>query len=332
MMPNITPTPARPSDSARSADRVRVLYEEELRPVLARLEVKRKNLARKMILLGAGAGVLALLVMLATRTLLSPNAFFVLILGGVVGSFAFRHLSKDYRNQFKMLLVPKLLGLLGDELRYQPDEGISQMAFQKSRLFQRSIDRYRSEDMIHGTHDGVPFHCSEVHAEYKSTSTNSKGRSSTTWHTIFRGLFLIAEFKRDFQGATFVLPNRTPGFLEGLAGRFSGRGEPVRLEDPEFNRRFDTYSDDQVTARYILTTSFMERLTAFANKHAQPAQVAFIDGTIYVAVSSSKDLLEPPLFKPLVDREIVRECLEDVELMLGIMDDLNLNERLWSRI
>lgn len=42
-----------------------------------------------------------------------------------------------------------------------------------------------------------------------------------------------------------------------------GRPDVVRLEDPEFEKIFVVYSSDEVEARYILSTSFMERLVEF---------------------------------------------------------------------
>ena len=34
----------------------------------------------------------------------------------------------------------------------------------------------------------------------------------------------------------------------------------IRLEDPEFQKQFEVYCDDQITARYVLTPAFMQRL------------------------------------------------------------------------
>jgi hypothetical protein len=52
---------------------------------------------------------------------------------------------------------------------------------------------------------------------------------------------------------TIVLPNRS-----SLFGK--NRFEKIELEDPEFEKIWDTYGEDQIEARYVLTTAFMERL------------------------------------------------------------------------
>lgn len=67
----------------------------------------------------------------------------------------------------------------------------------------------------------------------------------------------------------------------------------VMLEDPNFAKRFNVYSSDQVEARYLITTSFMERFqnlnTAFG---AKKAKCSFYDDKIMFAITSSKNLFE----------------------------------------
>ena len=44
----------------------------------------------------------------------------------------------------------------------------------------------------------------------------------------------------------------------------------VKLEDPEFEKHFVVSGEDQVEARYILSTCLMQRLTDFRNKPMNP--------------------------------------------------------------
>lgn len=52
-----------------------------------------------------------------------------------------------------------------------------------------------------------------------------------------------------------------------------GRPERVKLEDVSFERQFEVFSDNQIEARYLLTTAFMERMSevkkAFQGKNIQ---------------------------------------------------------------
>jgi Protein of unknown function (DUF3137) len=50
-----------------------------------------------------------------------------------------------------------------------------------------------------------------------------------------------------------------------------------------------------------------------------------------VAIAYEEDLFEPKLFKSMLDLRPMQEYFEILQLMLGIVDDLNLNQRIWTK-
>ncbi|HAN79364.1 MAG TPA: hypothetical protein DCQ31_17155, partial [Bacteroidales bacterium] len=85
--------------------------------------------------------------------------------------------------------------------------------------------------------------------EYKTESTDSKGRRQTQWHTIFKGVFFIADFNKNFKTETIVLNDN----WEGILGRFArkiqklniSRPKLIQLENPEFEKMFQVFGEDQ---------------------------------------------------------------------------------------
>ena len=116
-----------------------------------------------------------------------------------------------------------------------------------------------------------------------------------------------------------------------MAGSGFGVMDRVELEDPEFESHFVVYGSDQIEARYILSTSLMARITDFKNKTGKKIFLSFIGSMVFVAVSYSRNLFEPKLFTTLLDFEPIRRYYEDLQLIIGIVDDLNLNTRIWSK-
>jgi hypothetical protein len=171
---------------------------------------------------------------------------------------------------------------------------------------------------------------SEVDAKYESGSGKNR-----TVQQIFKGLFFIADFNKDFHGRTFVLPDTAEGFLGKLGQAFQewniSRDDLVRLEDPEFEKEFVVYSNDQVEARYILSTSLMKRIVDFKRQSGKKIHLSFINSQVNVTVSFKRNLFEPRLFSTLLDFEPVREYFEDLVLAVGIVEDLNLNIRIWTK-
>ena len=101
----------------------------------------------------------------------------------------------------------------------------------------RRWDRAKYEDQLTGARGDAPFEFFEAHLEEKRTTTDSKGRTRTTWVTVFKGQCLAVKFHKEFNGVTKVYrdmgafnwlakfgvegaarPPRRPGLREGLRG------------------------------------------------------------------------------------------------------------------
>jgi hypothetical protein len=203
-----------------------------------------------------------------------------------------------------------------------------------SRIFRKEPDRYRGDDLVTGRLGKTEIAFSEIHSEYKTT-THSKTGSETSWNTIFRGLFFIANFNKSFAGETYVLPEVAQKVFGKVLGNLfqswnRGRGQLVKMEDPRFEKNFVVYGDDQIEARYILSTSLMKRIADYKEKTKKIIYLSFINNRIYVAISYHKDIFEPKMFKTLLDFGVIREYYEDLSYAVGLVDDLNLNARIWN--
>ena len=80
---------------------------------------------------------------------------------------------------------------------------------------------------------------------------------------LFHGLFFEAKFVKNFVSRTFVMPNDVKNNIPLIN---NWRGDIVNLEDPEFERLFRVYGDNQIESRYLLSTNLMSRLTEFERK------------------------------------------------------------------
>ncbi|UCG49610.1 MAG: DUF3137 domain-containing protein, partial [Phycisphaerales bacterium] len=102
-------------------------------------------------------------------------------------------------------------------------------------------------------------------------------------------------------------------------------------EDPEFERNFAVYGSDQIEARYILSTSLMSRIVDFKKGSGRKIHLSFVGSRVFVAISYTRSLFEPRIFTTLLDFEPIRGYFEDLQLAVGIVDELNLNTRIWSK-
>jgi hypothetical protein len=314
-------------------------FEQKIVPVLERYESQRKKCLKNW-----GISVLVIaLVCFGGAFLISQKSseapakvmFVGVLITGVLGFIALSVTTKGYKRGFKDEVIRAVVHAYQADLHYQPANYISEHTFRASELFLQGIDRYSGEDYVSGKRDKTDFEFSEIHAEYKTTTRDSKGRTKTRWHTIFKGVFFIADFHKDFRTHTVVLPDTAEklfGFLgKKLQSMNIMRDELIKLEDPEFEKAFCVYGGDQVEARYILSPGLMRRILECKAKFSSKIYLAFLDSKVYVAISSNKNRFEPRVFQSVNDMSLIHEYKEDLDLIVDIVDDLNLNTRLWSK-
>ncbi|HOK95882.1 MAG TPA: DUF3137 domain-containing protein, partial [Anaerohalosphaeraceae bacterium] len=251
------------------------------------------------------------------------------------GGIFFAAAGRKYKQAFKQKIIGGLVRFIEPGLDYQPEGFIDQQTFEAAGLFHQHIDRYGGEDLVTGIVGKTQMAFSEVHAEYKTTTRTSKGHTQTHWHTIFKGLFFAADFNKHFRGRTIVLPDTAEKLFGGLGRMLQSwniaRADLVKLEDPEFEREFAVYGDDQIESRYILSTSLMQRILDFQKKAGVKISLSFVGSTMYAAVPLARDLFEPPYFSTPDSIDRIEDYYRDLMLAVGIVDDLNLNTRIWSK-
>jgi hypothetical protein len=309
-------------------------YETKLLPDLKILDRERKQVDRRVLLIT----LITLIIIIAEGKLIPSDIgnwkggiqLMTVIIGFILVSLT----SKKYRLDFKTKIISKITGFADESLTYAPEGTVSQAEFINSAIFQKSCNSFQGEDHFHGKIDKTAIEFSEVVARHKTTSGTASKRK-THYTTIFKGIFFVADFNKHFKTHTLVLPDTA----EKLFGKFGQnlqsmshfRGELIKLEDPEFEKEFCVYGDDQVEARYILSPALMQRIVEFKRKWNTKVYLSFRDSKVYIAIKLNKNLFETRLFKTVVDYDFIDENIRFLLLLIGIVEDLNLNNRIWTK-
>ncbi len=295
-------------------------YDRELRYALLEQERIRKTSQRNFFI---AAGVLVGLLMwgvIAIFPMANPKErWWTLLMGvaisGVLVRITYKYSSSYFRKSFKDNIVSRLVTFLDEGLRFSAGGCVPRISFENSRLF-RNINYYRGEDLIHGEVSGLEFAFSEVHAQREKR--DSKGRK--TKQTIFRGMFFAIELPERVPSTTMVYPRMAS------QPRFSREVERIKLEDPIFERTFNVYADDQVGARLLLTTHFMEQVMALRKLCKQTPYLSFSRKHLYIAVPSRENLLEASLFQSVLNPLTVRRFISELDTVLSMTRELRLQD------
>ncbi|MDX2361766.1 MAG: DUF3137 domain-containing protein [Crocinitomicaceae bacterium] len=317
----------------KSLEEFQSFYQSDLTKTLNELELERKRAVKLVPLVVLGiigliggvvgfmSGIMPLLfIILAIASLVITIICIVKIVG----------IKKPMKAKYKEEVIREMIGFLSEDLNYSPSGFISEGEFKRSKIFLKSADRYTGDDLVEGNLGETSVRFSELKTEYYTT--NSKG--NRTYHILFKGIFFIADFNKHFIGETMVLVDTAESMFGKLGTMLQkmnvSRPKLVKLEDPTFEKEFAVYGTDQVEARYILTPAMMSRIVDFKKKTGK-VSLSFLNSNVYIAIDVSKNLFEPPFYKSMLDFELVKEYFNYLVLCVDIVEDLDLNTRIWTK-
>lgn len=312
-------------------------YYKKLSPYLKNRDderIKKKKLVTtlKICLLSA-----IILFFILTRCL---DITMIIFLLGV--SYIIAHiLKKQFEREIKQEIMPYICKCIGNLSwtagEYAGDKNI----FTKSNL----ISRYNSsifDDIFKGHFKDTnleiieaKFYISEnnsstIHQNNRHNRHNELYRQGNfsirknNKNTTFSGVIVKLTMNKNFQGNTVIKPDsighKSP----------SSKLKHTTLEDVQFEKKFDVFTDDEVEARYLITPSFMERLknmqVAFK---ADKVSCAFYDKYLLVGLDTKEDLFSiGDLNQPLNDDKQFFMMFEEILSIIKLIDHFKLDQKI----
>lgn len=297
--------------------------------ILARQEGARgdslKRIRNKAIvggLIGAIVGV-ALAVLFASEGDDASVWAIPLVAAGLGAYFVHQQATAKFTAALKTETIPLLLKEIDPSLVYDATGYIPRKQFAGSELFKGDWDGYQAQDLISGSvgQTALRFCMLSLQATERDLIRDNDSSGERTV-TVFEGLLFVADFNKNFSARTFI--NQETGSL--ISDLF---GSSIELEDPEFNRMFEIRSTDPVEARYLLSPSLMERLKRLRQRNHFRA--AFHDGQLWMMLEMPMGAFDPDLSRPLTDASQTLRVLENLHGITGIVEELDLNNRIWSK-
>lgn len=237
-----------------------------------------------------------------------------------------------YRMMFKERILRKLIKAVEPSVSYEPLMGITEETFLGSHLFDAQPDRYACEELMYGMIGDTKVKFSEVHAETKHTRTNANGGSRTYWESLFQGVFFIADFHKEFRHPVSVMPDVAEKHFGWIGKKIQKLGGGLQtLENPEFEKCFVVRGVDAVETRYILTPSMQERLLELRGRLGKDLRVGFRDSHVWLAIPNETDWFEGSLKIPAGDRGQAMMLLRQLRSCFQIVEELDLNTRIWTK-
>ena len=202
-------------------------------------------------------------------------------------------------------------------------------------IFPTSYDLSSAQDRCSGSVGATKFELTEIATHNVKRTKDSRGNTRTEYIPVFCGLLFQADFNKNFSGHTVVQTDTSEskfGFLARAGQRLKSSVSDlklVELENPEFENHYKVSSTDATEARYIITPQFMEHLVRLKGSRGN-VQVSFMQASIIVALPRATNFLE--MTSGLENAtESVSTMLTDLVSVLAIVEELELNSRIWNK-
>lgn len=206
------------------------------------------------------------------------------------------------------------------KLTYQYDKMISKSTFRDSGIFNLSPTIYEGEDYISGYIGTATFEMSELYVARLSPVR-------AIYETIFRGIFFKANFFYDVGGGliVFIPQEERQELSETIRGITSRGGQRINLPTKEFNEAFVAYAESGVDVNTLLSQNAFKTIMDYKKNSGKKIYVSFHKGYVNIAITESKDILEPKILKSNANFKLIREYFEDILLIMSIVEDFDLN-------
>jgi hypothetical protein len=236
---------------------------------------------------------------------------------------------RAYEDDVRHQIFPTIFRYFNPDAIYRPTNNTFISSITRSDIIP-TYHKMVTKGYVKTQYSGVDIECIGL------LLTNSSDKNAYT-KCKFRGQAILLSMNKTFFGKTIV--KRDMGVAANwLSGKFSTL-ERAPLEDPRFESLFQVYTTNQVEARYLLTTSFMERLLALqalyepsieAGQIRTPTRTiecSFFDDNLLILIPTDHDIFSnSSVFKPSTFIQESNTILQEMDEIFGIIDILKLNE------
>lgn len=224
-----------------------------------------------------------------------------------------------YYQRSKESILPLLINFFGDfSYQYRPQLPFAILEQSKTVKTDESI---RSDDAFYGKYNNVKVSIIEYITQ-RCTQKKTAEQSNVIETKKTYGIFFSVQMNKKFIGQTIVVEDK------GLRNRFIHyKGlDHVRLEDPLFEKAFEVYGDDQIEARYILTTAMIEQMLKLKKNFAQ-ISFSFFAEQVLINIRTKKNHFEcTNFFRSLLNEKVIEKTFTQIDTLFSIIRILQLNQ------
>lgn len=233
----------------------------------------------------------------------------------IIFFFLMGRATKKWNVIYSNEILPGFIEATYPGARYVPNTGFALNVLMYPEFFARP-DRYLSGNYLSSKVEDISFEM----ADYELQMEQRDKDGHVDYQTYAKGRFIVLTFNRNFKSKLKILEK---SFSFRIGSTHKGL-KAVELESVDFNKKFNTYSDDATAAFYILTPQMQEKMLGLEKQFKGEMYYMFDDNHLYIAVNDSQASFKYPLFSNF-DEEGLNKAMKELLVPKTFIDTLSLN-------
>ena len=205
-------------------------------------------------------------------------------------------------------------------LKYDVESGIPERYFVESEFLKKYTNYYTSNYLAGVLENNFKFQLADIAVTKRET--DMRGNKQTV--TLFKGIFAVLEKDKVNEFDLAIMPDVKNKYMNQILNGFkkmTGVKDIVRLENTEFERYFEVYSDNQIEARKIITVEFMEKLLALRKRFDKPITVLYKKNKVYFFANRGNIVAEKDILYKGVTTETIHKT---TKIIMDLYDTMKL--------
>lgn len=271
------------------------------------LELLRKELVKYLIIAGILLVIsLIISVIIGYKTESEELGIYVLMPALTYTMYVYTKYNKKYQSKYKKYVIENFIRTMNHALTYENINNNKLDRLYRYAQFQNvSYDSFESEDYISGYIDGTLIEMSDVILKKK---TKSEGKN-----TEYTCIFSHSQISKKVPQEIRLRNNKNPSKMEN---------NRVELDNEEFEKYFDVFSDSRILVMEILTHDIMEEIIQFYNNSEINFEIVIKENRIYIRYEVG-DIFEGKIFNKSTNKEALWICYNTLNFAINLTLKIN---------
>lgn len=243
---------------------------------------------------------------------------------GIIFGSTINKKKRVYKKLYNEVIVRTVFERYFDIKEFNSDYGIPVSAIKNTRMMKMG-NTYSSNDFLRGEYKNIAFSQSDV----TISEEHYTGRQKTSV-TYFKGRWMIFDFNKNFD-CDLLVHDKSFNYADHRKSLFSKEFEKIRFENIEFNKTFESYTNNEQEAFYIITPHIMDSMTELREKTNGALIFCFCRNQLHIGVNNRRDAFEPPIFRPIDVESEISDISYDVSIITRFVDELNLDRKVYKK-